>query len=207
MYEFLKTRIDVRLLLLVVLAAVCVVGGLFVTHATSRWRAKADRQRAKTNKLYAEIQQDICAALTKKMESLPDDDPIIRRYGRFRHLRVKQVVSNPSYTWKLVERLRCGVVLEFEKGNAGLLLVITHGPLADITRLDMTPSEQWLNEHPESFDGFELKTINGIENNMCMKLKGGGLTVAMLDGLATHPSGPYYGPPPPSPPSPPPDYP
>jgi hypothetical protein len=192
MYKFLETRIDVRLLLLVVLAAVCVVGGLFVAHETSRWRAKADRQRAeadrqraKTNKLYAEIQQDICEALTKKMESLPDDDPIIRRYGRFRHLRAKYNISSPSYsyTWQLAESMGCGVLLEFEKGKAGLSLGITHGPVVDITQLDMSPSGHWASEHPE---------------------KDGWVTVPMIEGWATHPSAPYYGPPPPSPP---PDYP
>ena len=167
------------------LIACVAVGGLTARHV----QRKREQQTA-TNKLYAEVKQDILQVLKEKMESLPDDDAIIKRYGRFQRLRVKGDVSRANYAWRLVERLCFGVVLEFENANAELGLGITCGPEPAITRLTMTPTDEWIAEHPTSFDGFVLTDINGLENNLCMRLKGGGMTVGMFDGWATHPLAP-----------------
>jgi hypothetical protein len=96
-------------------------------------------------------------------------------------------VSHPSYAFQLVERLDLAVSVEFEKGNANMGFGITYGPSAAITRLDMYPGAEWMKEHPQVYDGFVLKNINELEDNMCLKGRDGSLAVSMFDGWATHP--------------------
>jgi len=98
------------------------------------------------------------------METLPDDDPIIRRYGKFKRLRVQSDETRVNNAWILVERLGFGVMLEFEKANAHLGLGITRGPEPAITRLTKTPGK-WR----------DLKS-------------GGRMAFDMFDGRATHPN-------------------
>ncbi len=166
---------------------IAVVVVLVVSVSAIIWgmqRAEQRRvQRAAAAQRFATVRKDILAILTHKLESLPDDDSIVQRYGKFQRLREPSDVTHPSYAWQLVERYCFSVVLEFENANAGLQLGITYGPAVEITRLTMTPTDEWIQKNPQSFGGFELQTVNGIEKNLCMKLQGdSGFTVGMFDG-------------------------
>ena len=149
--------------------------GLIVVLAGARFL-----HRQHIRKVDERIVIEVEDALTSKLRSLPEDDEITQRYGKF--IELTNVSWNrPSYAWQLIVRLDWSATAHFEKAQARITLGIDRGETLAIERLEMCPSEEWRREHPELagelvlIDG-ELWIVNEQSKMRCT-----------VDGWARHP--------------------
>jgi hypothetical protein len=118
-------------------------------------------------------------ALAQKLYSLPEDDDITQRYGKF--IELTDVGWNRQGGVTLIVRLDWSATAHFEKAQVRIQLGIDKGETLAIQRLEMSPSERPRREHPALagelvlIDG-ELWFVSTESNHKCT-----------IDGWATHP--------------------
>lgn len=180
--------------------ALCVMC-LSVWSIVQRQHVRERRQRI--HELDERVAQDVEQALIAKLRGLTDADDITQRYGKFEKLTHVHW-RRPNYFWQLVVRLDFSATAHFQKAQARVYLGIdkggatppvdnlgreheadpsgAHSQVVTISRLEMSPSEQWRRENSASAG--ELKVIN---NELWRVDKYSGRGPCVIKGWANHP--------------------
>ncbi len=153
------------------------LGGTLILISIVAWLGARFIPQSKLRKLDERIVAEVEASLTTDLHALTVESEISQRYGKFKELTNVRWCDSPPFLLQTHRRLLWNATAHFENAKAQISLSIGKGSSL-ATSLEMSPSEKWRREHPESAG--ELVLIDG-------ELWQNGGAHCMIDGWATHP--------------------
>lgn len=153
------------------------LGGTFIFISIVAWLGARLFYQSNLRKIDERIVAEVEASLTTDLHALTVESEISQRYGKFKELTNVRWWDRPPIMLQTERRRDLEATAHFENAKAQIFLSIGEGSSL-ATSLEMSPSEKWRREHPESAG--ELVLIDG-------ELWQNGGAHCRIDGWATHP--------------------